>query len=111
MNGIPDIYRYKAERGDTLLYREVYNYFQNHGATCGESEEYGFGDAYPRTSGSIKFQNLNVHLQSQPSTPGGLFRRPRGMILELTAVGGDIEGKLEDVIQSFNFQLEEKNIF
>ena len=112
MSNIPDVYQYNAERVDTLLFNDVYRYFIEHGGIGGDSESYRKGDgAYLRTKKPIEYQDLIVHLQSEPLVRGGLFRQQHGMIVEMTAIGGNIESKLEDVIKKFNFELKEKNPF
>ena len=109
---IPDIYRYEAQRIDTLLFNDVYGYFTEHNGLGEGSESYRKGDAsYLRTIKPISFQGLMIHLQSEPLVPGWLFRQQRGMIVELTAIGTNIEVKLEDVLQKFNFKVKERNPF
>ncbi len=112
MNRVPDSYRYRAQRVDTLLFDDVYNYFVELGGIAQGSELYRKSDdLYLRTRKPIEFQDLMIHLQSEPLVRGGLFRRRHGMVVEMTTLGGDIELKLEDVITRFNFKLKEKNPF
>ncbi len=112
MTYIPDIYRYESQRIDTLLFNDVYTYFMEHNGVGEGSESYQKGDAfYLRTIKPISFQDLMIHLRSEPLVRGGLFRQQHGMIVELMAIGTNIDSKLEDVIQKFNFELKEKNPF
>ncbi len=112
MNRVPNSYRYQAQRVDTLLFDDVYHYFVEHGGIAEGSELYRKNnDAYVRTKKPIEYQDLMVHLQSEPLVRGGLFRQQHGMIVEMTVLGANIESKLEDVITTFNFQLKEKNSF
>lgn len=109
MTTIPDVYRYRVGRTDTLLYREVYDYFKDLGVLCAESEPSDFGASYPRTSRPIKYLDLNVHLNSEPRTRASLFTPAEGMIIEMTVVGTGIETKIAPVIEKFGLQLSERN--
>ncbi len=112
MNRVPDSYRYRAQSVDTRLFDDVYNYFVEHGGIAEGSELYRKNDGtYARTKKPIEYQDLKVHLQSEPLVRGGLFRQQHGMAVEMIVLGSNIESKLEDVITRFNFELKEKNPF
>lgn len=113
MTSIPDIYRYEAQRIDTLLFNDVYDNLVRSGGIAVGSEQYHQKNSpyYFRTTGPILFQDLKVHLRSEPLIRGGFFRLSRGMIVEMNVIGWNIESKLENVIEKFNFKLKEKNPF
>lgn len=112
MNRVPDSYRYRAQRVDTLLFDDVYHDFVEHGGIAEGYELYRKNnDAYARTKKPIEYQDLKIHLQSEPLVRGGLFKQQQGMVVEMIVLGSNIESKLEDVITRFNFELKEKNPF
>jgi len=108
-NPIPDVYEFEACCVDILLWREVYGSFIGRGGKDGCWELSSEYNNYPRTTQPIHYFGLNIHLTSKPLVRGSWFCSPSGMVLKMTAVGCDIEEKIVDIINRYDFKLLGKN--